>query len=203
MIEPQLVTQPQFPSAKPHARLYASFYVSQAFSTNAVSLTTKNAKNILKVRSADWGSSVRSPKSLFYLIIFLSLYIKATLPVYTFFSVPLCAAGNADSPSVPSSCAHKLKPCRLSPSNLFHVLQATSSTAVRQPTSARSPRGDASRARPAASWSVWLWACWGRVREKVSSLSFSVDFVARSFLKAVWNCACFSRPVQADPDHNL
>lgn len=67
---------------------------------------------------------------------------------------------------------------------LQHVYmpQATLSTAVQPPTSVRSPRGDASRARPAASWSVWLWACWGRVREKVSSLSSSVSCATCSIL---------------------
>lgn len=44
-----------------------------------------------------------------------------------------------------------------------HLLQGILSTAVRPPTNARSPKGDASRARPAASWNVLKLACWKKV----------------------------------------
>lgn len=85
---------------------------------------------------------------------------------------------------------------------LQHVYmpQATLSTAVQPPMSVRSPRGDASRARPAASWSVWLWACWGRVREKVSYLYFSVNCATCSISKPIRHL-CFLRLTEASADN--
>lgn len=47
--------------------------------------------------------------------------------------------------------------------DLPFLQQETSSTAVQQPMSVRSPRGDESPARPAVSWNVLKLACWRKV----------------------------------------
>lgn len=61
------------------------------------------------------------------------------------------------------------QPCLSTSDRLYNTFyfvvssQETSSTAVRPRTNVKSPRGDASRARPVVSWSVLKLACWKKV----------------------------------------